>query len=354
MSLVTVFAAESKSECKDKGLAFYADLGNGDYICTNSTTDILNGIKPNKSAYVTVMNDFDATDKVTLNKDVTYDLNGYTVTFKSSGQYTVEGAEVTFKNGNVVVDSTASENVFNVKSDTAASKLTLNVTVESAVNKTVVKVSDATKATEVNINGTWEVAGELVDCDNGVKKNLTVNLNANVTGEDLTDALVSIDAGTTVVNVKGGSYTSNAKVFYLQNGTLNIEKGTIKSEEDSAIVVDGAASGYKTTLKITGGNISTEKGYAIWFGAGSSAKTGTYSIANATLTSGENEDDEQLPALMIDDPEFLDNHKAMVTSGTFKGALVGDVKVGTKVYKTSAAATAILVGNATDSHPLFY
>ena len=72
MSLVTVFADNSTAEgCKDAGNLFYASLGNGDYVCTRNTSDILGRIEPGKSASVTVLDNFTVKGNVTLNKNIT-------------------------------------------------------------------------------------------------------------------------------------------------------------------------------------------------------------------------------------------------------------------------------------------
>ena len=345
MSLVTVFAAGSTAECSKN---FYVKLGDNNYTCTDLTSDALNAtVKEGTVIEIKVMKDFDATTKITLNKDITYDLNGHTMTFKSSGQYKASGANVTFKNGKVVVESGATENVFAVDSSAKASTLTLDVTVESEATKPIVKVSDATKATVVNVNGKWTVANELVDCDNGQDKNLTVNLNANVTAEDLTGALVTLDAGESVVNVIGGSYTSNQTVFEVKNGTLNVKGGNITSTEGNTIVVNTPDPSYKNALSITGGKVVSKEGYSIEFATIADAKTGKYAISGGEFTSGLDEDDKQLPAIHTTAWNFLENHKAMITKGTFTGSVIGDVMIGEKVYKEAAAAAKILVGNAT-------
>ena len=240
-----------------------------------------------------------------------------------------------------------------VNSEEKASTLTFakDVIVES--NSTaghnvgaVVKVEDATKATVVNINGDWEVANELVDCDPGKNKNLTINLNAKVTADTLsTAALVSLDAGTTTVNVNGGTYTSNKYVFELTNGTLNVNGGKATGS-GAAIYVKEPTGKYTNALTIAGGDISTTSSTheAVWF----DGSKGTYKITGGTITSGKNADGEQLPALHIRNINFLANHKNMITGGNFTGSIVGDVKEGTRITK-AAAAQADLVGNATVS-----
>ena len=341
MSLVTVSAAET-GNCEDA--IYRANLGNGNYACGNSTAEVIENAEEGKTVEIEILKDFTMTADGTINRDIVYNLGGHTIAVTSGKKWTVAGANVTFKNGTIEVADTA----FEVNSTSKATTLTIDAKVESTATNAVVTVSNATKAAVVNVNGTWEVKGELVGCTADGKE--TINLNANVTADLTTPAqLVSINAGTSVVNVLGGSYESNRLVFRLTNGTLNVKAGTIKSTGDNAILVNTADSDKKHALNINGGTITTEaeNKYSVYFEYGTNAKNGTYSITDGTFTSGEDEKGNQLPALYINAQEFLDNHKSWIKGGKFTKAVVGDVKVGTKVYKTSAAATKIFVGNAT-------
>ena len=346
MSLLTVSAAEVTAEsCKDY---FYVDLGNNEYTCTNLTSDILTKAKEGQTPVVKLTKDLTVNvANIVLNRDIVYDLNGHTMTIGTTYGYKIEGANVTFKNGTLVVKADKSGYVFEVNSATKASTLTLDVKVESKDGHPFIKVTDATEKTEININNTWEVAHELVDCDNGKDKKLTVNLNATINEEDLTRPLVTLDAGESVVNVIGGSYTTKKNVFEVTNGTLNVKAGTIKSVEGNAVKVNTPTGSYKNALSITGGNLVSEETYSVEFATIADSKTGKYAISNGEFTSGEDKDGNRLPALHTTAWNFLDNHKNMITGGKFAGSVIGDVMIGDKVYKTAAAAQAILVGNAT-------
>ena len=344
MSLVTVFAAGSTAgSCN---LNYYADLGNGEYTCTNLTSDIITSAKEGQTPVIKVMKDFHISNQVSLTKDMVYDLNDHTVTMDAAGYFEITDANVTFKNGTIKIGTGRTYNTFRVSSTTKASSLTLDVKVETESIGAAVKVINATKETVVNVNGTWNIDGEIVDCSNGPAEKLTVNLNATVTG---TRALVTLDAGASVVNVNGGSYTADKNVFEVTNGTLNVKAGTIKSKEGNAVKVITPTGSYKNVLKITGGNLVSEETYSVEFATTAATPTGKYSITDGTFTSGIDEDDNRLPALHTTAWNFLENHPSMISGGKFTGSIIGDVKIADKVNKTAAAAAKILVGNATVS-----
>lgn len=347
MSLVTVFAAESPDECKNK--VYYLDLGNGEVSCVGNLPADLANVDEGKSATFVALKDVSLGSAESINKDLVYDLNGHTLTFGSGSQYKVEGANVTFKNGTIV----AAGNAIQVNSANKASTLTFasDVKVEATNGSAIVNVTDAKNATVVNINGTWTVTNEIVECAQKPEENLTINLNATVNAKNSSKSIATLNAGKSVVNVNGGSYTAKSYVFELVNGTLNINGGTLTSTTDHAIVVRNVSGDYKNALKVTGGTIVAEGmgRYALYFdNATTTTKTGTYSITGGEFTSGLDKDDKQLPALYINNPKFLDNYKGMITKGTFTGSIVGNVTIGTNKYKTAAEAAKILVGNATE------
>ena len=140
----------------------------------------------------------------------------------------------------------------------------------------------------------------------------------------------------------------------VKNGTLNIKGGSLTANSGNAIDVEKPSKqDSTTTLNISGGTIVAKAvgTYALHFGSGTGAETGTYSITDGTFTSGKDKNKKQLPALFIGSQTFLENHPAIISKGVFTGAIVGDVETNatTKTYTRAAAATKILVGNATVS-----
>ena len=210
MSLVTVSA--DSVEYKDCSAGhYYVKYSNGTHSCESSFTNAVNSINANETAEIVFLADIPSwTGDVVIdnNKNVTLNLNEYKATFSggTTGTLKVAGANVTIKNGTI---NAANQRII-VDASTKATTLTFanDVTVNYGWKQdSVVLVTDATKKTVININGTWNVADEIVNCAQKAEEELTVNLNAKVTATDLAnnDALLVLDAGNTVVNVNGGT-----------------------------------------------------------------------------------------------------------------------------------------------------
>ena len=349
MSLVTVFAAESPEEsCKNKG-AYYVDYsGSKQYQCFGTLQSAVNSVEDNETAEIVFLdgNTFTyGTNTVSLNKNVTLNLNKQSVTFSGNGVWQVEGANVTIKNGTLDMVPNSVANRIKVNGVDKATTLTIakDVTVKGDRNAlSVVEVLDASEKTVVNINGKWEIANEIVNCVQDKDEDLTINLNATVKSENASNPLVKLDAGKSVVNVNGGTYTAAYHAFIVTNGTLNVIAGDITSTDKSAIVVNKADKNLTNSLNIKGGNIVSKNGYAVVF----NDEDGNHSISGGKLTSSKDKDKKQLPALHIKNNAFLANHKNMITGGSFTGSIVGDVEDGERTTKAEYAV-ADLVGNAT-------
>ena len=361
LSVVTVNAdsIQAKDVCSNnQNATYYVEYGNNNFECTNDFNAILhNANAKGVASEVILLKDHAFGDAVTIENDLTINLNGHKLTTAAGGKnFTVKGANVTIKNGKL--DLLSGDSAIYVDSSAKASTLTIadDVTVKATfTGVSAIIVNDASNTTVVNVNGTWTVVNEIVSCSNGKDEKLTVNLNANVKATNLTGTnfLVAVDAGTSIVNVNGGTYTSNKAAFDVKNGTLNIKGGTITAKGDNAILVHEAGSDsdgepYNAVLNVTGGEIiATMAGkYSVYFQVGSGKTTGSYKISGGKFTSGKDSEGNQLPALYINDPDFLDNHANMITNGQFTGSIVGNVTVGGTVYKKAAAAAAILTGNA--------
>ena len=349
MSLLTVSAAStvaSPNECQNNKL--YVDHGNRTYTCTDGFIAALNSIEDGEKAEIVLLQDkpFDNTP-VTIDKDVTINLNSHKLT-TGNVNVVVKGANVTFKNGKLDLLSTHGQ--IEVNSSEKASTLTIDATVNATYTAVpAITVSDATNTTIVNLKGEWTVSNEVISCSDEADK-LIVNLDANITSTNLAapKALVKLDAGNAVVNVNSGTYKSNDRVFIVKNGTLNVNGGTVKATGTStAIWVQEPATNYTNALNVKGGLVTSESSVeeAIWF----TGTKGTYSFNGGTVTSGKDAKKKQLPALHIDNEDFLDDHKGMIIKGTFTGSIVGNVKVGKDTYKAAKDAAADLVGNATVS-----
>ena len=343
MSLVTVSAAEtvtSKSACtKD----YLVDYKNGQYGCYSTVAEVLGSSNFKDNEIVTLLKNKTFDGGISVNKDITLDLGGYTVTLADGKQVEVkDGANVTIKNGTIKTASQSSDKAMftltgNSNTVTFDKSLTVNASGMNDGTNAVIDANSATDKTVINIYGTWTgLKGELVDCGTGAEDVIT--LNATV---ESAKGLVGIDAGDSVVNVTGGSYTSkDENTFELKSGTLNISGGTILAKKGNAVyVTENSDRGANNVLKITNGTLKSDTTYALSF---EKANKGNYSITNGSITSGKN-----LPAIEIIDWSFLKEHEKMITGGTFTKGIVGDVQVGTNDYEYASSATKILVGNAT-------
>ena len=349
MSLVTVFADDtvtSPEQCSSNSL--YVDHKNGNFTCTSDLIAAVNSVDENENAEIVLLQDkVLGTSPVTITKNLTINLNNHKLTMSATVDLTIKGANVTIRNGNL--DLLANHGHIVVDSSDKASTLTVDAKVNANYYaSSAIKVNDATNTTVINVRGEWKVVNEIVACNPGKDEKLTINLEADVTGSALqgTHALINLDAGTSVVNVNRGTYTSNDRVFIVKNGTLNVNGGTVKATGTAtAIWVQEPDPKYTNALNINGGLVTSSSSVeeAVWFGG----SKGTYKITGGTITSGKDKDGKQLPALHIAIEKFLDNHKKMITGGNFTGAIVGNVKVGTDTYRTAKEATADLVGNAT-------
>ncbi len=344
IAMIGGVSAVDYTECNSiKDAKFYVKGSDSTtYSCQTTITNALSNAKAGDE--IILLDDYSPAAAHDLTGDVIIDLNGHKLTLTKA--LTVRGANVTIKNGTI----NAAGQMLKVDSSSDESTLTIadNVKVEgNNQNVAFIKVINATKKTEINVNGTWSLKNEIVDCDSVADKNLTINLNATVEGDK---TLVTLDAGTSTVNVLGGSYVSAQTVFSLTNGTLNISGGTIKSTGGSSIVINNPNSG-KSALNITGGDISTTATgkYSLYFGSGSSSTNATYSISYGTFTSGKDNDGNQLPAIYIGSQGFLTNHPGIITGGTFTNAIVGNVQVENGKIKYASAATNILIAEGTPS-----
>ncbi len=312
------------------------------YACANTLVDAIKNV-PNGGEIV-LLNESQPGSAITIDKDVTIDLNGHKMNLTNT--LTVKGANVTIKHGTL----TAAAAKLIVDSSEKASTLTIanDMTVTGTGGSSAfIKVLDATKDTVINVNGEWTLKNEIVDCTRNDKK-LVINLNANITANALqTNALVSIDQGSSIVNVNGGSYVSSKMAFELVKGTLNINAGTIEAKEHAIYVKSTSAD--PSALNIAGGVITSTGAntYSVRFSSsGSGNARGTYKFTGGTFTSGQDGNGNQLPAISIGDPTFLTNHPKMISGGSFTKAIVGDVPVENNLNMLASAAEKILIGDA--------
>ena len=330
----------------------YVKYDSGADKCYTNVGGAFNDSNVKEGATVYLLKDFALGTDALLNKSGVLDLNGYTLTTDASKGLSVgNGVNLTIKNG--TIDATGGTSMITVANTSKTGSLTIDKTVTidgSNLSQAVIAADSTTKATTININGTWKnIDHELIDCSpvTGTSTILTINLNANVEGAG---KLVGIDAGHSVVNVNGGSYIAKTdNVFQLKSGVLNIKDGQIISEADNKAAIYVNASTAATELNISGGTI-TAKGTdsnAIFF----ATAQGIYNISKGTFTSGKDDDNKQLPAIRIVDNEFIKKHEGMITGGTFNGGVVGrTVAENGSTYDPTTATTKLVKGTYTTSN----
>ena len=338
---------ESPDQCSTNNL--YLNHGNGTYTCSDTFSSALSDLEEGETGEIVLLKDMTLVGPVNITKDVTINLNGHKLTggvWNSNQHIYVKGANVTIKNGTLVFATGTGHLVVNSANKASTLTIASDVKVEATYGTaSVIAVEDATETTVVNINGNWTVNAEIVDCLQDKDDELTVNLNANISTES-SHSLLTLDAGKSVVNVNGGSYTAKKTVFNVTNGTLNVKAGTITSAEESAVVVNTPSNAkYKNALSIAGGNLVAkgQNQYSLVFATAANADKGTYKITDGTFTSGLDSKKKQLPAIATTAWNFLEEHPAMITGGKFIGSIIGDVQVGTSKYTEASEASKVLV-----------
>ncbi len=343
-----VTTVASASACSSSTYEAYVKFDQG-YKCYSTLKDAVDGM--DEGGTITLVKDVtvQANGQITFSNDIVLNLNGKTLTLKNgSGSATplkVTDSELTIKNGKITVDSGTHGSLLEVAatSDDATITIAKDIKFDGAnqdASHAIFTVSSATENVEINVAGKWSnLQGELVDCSTA--GNETINLNAEIEGAI---GLIGIDAGDSVVNVTGGSYTSDTgNTFKLQSGTLNITGGTILAKADDAIYVDGTTSnGANNVLKISGNpTITSKSGYSVYFK--NDVHDGSYDISGGTFTSSGKK-----AALSINDPEFLEEFSNIITGGKFTNGVVEDTEVGDVTYTAAEATKALVKGETTE------
>ena len=189
MSLLTVSAAEStvtsKSSCtKD----YLVDYKNGQYGCYSTLSEALESTNFKDNETVTLLKNKTYLGNVVINKDITLDLGGYTVTMSDGKQIEVNSANVTIKNGTIKTAAQSSDKaMFTLtgSNNTVTFDKSLKVDASGMQDGTnaVIDAGSATNETVINVYGTWTgLKGELVDCSTGAEDVITLNATVESAG----------------------------------------------------------------------------------------------------------------------------------------------------------------------------
>lgn len=283
-----------------------------------------------------------------INKDLTIDLNSFSIS-RTNRVFEVQGAEFTL---------TGQGEVFEIVPDYAP-VVVKGSNIPTETDYSIVNVGENVKLTgwtgvfitpylssggpyaygvEINIDGELNgvndsagatgsgvyINGQIQHKDNFAVINLNETAKITATGAGM------YIAGYALVNINGASITGVDSGIAAKAGIININGGEIKATgEDrtptagygNGVNPSGAAiqiesnSGYAgdIELNIKGGNISSEKGIAVYeyIGAGETTTVEDIAISGGTFTSAEDK-----PVLAVSD-SFKENNKEFITGGTF-------------------------------------
>ena len=345
--------------------------------CYDSITAALTGVEENGTVTLLTDNSFNGSS-MQITKNVTINLNGKTVTF-TNGQRLVLNSNaklVLTGNGELKSTTVSSHPLISVAAGS-------NLTVEGSVKLTTDSKVAAAPAIMVDGNGsaktTVTIGGNVVVNSDGYglvigsgtntsASGVTVNLNGTWKTEGYTvkvnGKVAYTDTNAPVVNIKGGSYTSDGVALYASGyGIWNITGGTITGKDaiqvlsgkvtisggkfvassdatgtlgsanarshGAALDIIGRVANYQPentiNVSVTGGEFISENAHAMYIKTANNAKI---AIGGGKFTSAEDGEGNQLPALAIEDWDFVENeaHKGMITGGEFTGSIIGDVK----------------------------
>ena len=236
--------------------------------------------------------DVKLTGQVVIDKDMTFDLNGYTLTITEDANISVQKGELTVKNGTVVaagyafrVEASAGNAILNIENDVEV----------TAVNCAVfIKKPGSVLNTEGDLTST---GGFATISGNGLVENGGVEVN--ITGGSVTHesyAAVYFPC-TTELNISGGIIEGTSAVFH-KSGKLNISGGELiatgaKAEyvhndngcdpTGDALVIEACNyPGGVPVVSITDGIFSSENNKAI----GYYKQSAEYKLANEKFITG--------------------------------------------------------------------
>lgn len=248
----------------------------------------------------------DTTEDVVINKDITLDLGGKTLTNTNAGKATISvtGGTVTVKNGNVV-GGTSYYNIEVTKDSNA------NLTLEG-----VTATAGNTGSSMIDNWGTMTItSGEYSGGLNTVKS----------------------EEGSTL-NISGGKFISNYAPKYgvtgtiLVYGTTTISGGEFiqnSTSTNARVVVTGLVEGYPSKTYVTGGTFTTKPSGAIFHGLGK-ATSDNFEVSGGTFN-------KSIPAGYCADG-YIPTKNADGTYGVKEGSYVA--KIGSTYYESLADAVA--------------
>ncbi|MEI3175880.1 MAG: hypothetical protein V8S96_05015 [Lachnospiraceae bacterium] len=276
-----------------------AASGNSKTRAYNSLAEAIEAAKDGET--VTLL--ADVTEDVTINKSITLDLGGKTLTNTNAGKATISvanGAVVTVKNGNVV----GGNSYYNIEVKDSKANLTLTDVTATAGNTGSSMIDNW--GTLTITSGTYTGGLNTVKSEEGSV--LTINGGKFVSDYapkyDITGVVLAY--GTTTIN--GGEF--------IQNSTTT----------GSRVVVTGKVEGYDSITYVTGGSFIS-KGGAIFHGLGK-ATSDNFEVSGGTFN-------KSIPDGYCADG-FIPTKNADGTYGVKVGSYVAEI--GSKKFETLADA----------------
>lgn len=253
----------------------------------------------------------DTTEDVTIDKSITLDLGGKTLTNTGAGKatITITGNNVTVKNGNVI----GGASYYNIK-------------VEKGASATLEDVTATAGNTGSSMIDNWGT--------------LTINSGTYTGGLNT----VKSEEGSTLT-ITGGKFVSDYAPKYNVTGTILVYGNTtitggefIQNSTSTAarVVVTGIVEGYTAKTVITGGNFTTKSSGAIFHGLGK-ATSANFEVSGGTFS-------KSISAGFCADG-YIPTKNTDGTYGVKEGKYVA--KVGSTKYETLADAIRLATNKKT-------
>ena len=252
-----------------------------------------------------------STEDVTINKSITLDLGGKTLTNTSSGKATIsvaDGVTATVKNGSVV----GGTSFYNIQVGKA---------VNSTANLTLVDVTATAGSTGSSMIDNWGT--------------LTINSGTYTGGMNV----VKSEEGSTLT-INGGTFTGTYAKGWSYNGVILsagttkitggefIQNATTPAKSYPSVVQAMLVDGYPSTIEITGGKfINNKSDGKIFYGYGK-ATSDNFEVSGGTFNKSISDD------YCADG--FIPTKNADGTYGVKEGKYVA--QIGSKKYETLADA----------------
>ena len=304
---------------------------------------------------VTLLKDVELTDGVNVDKKITLELNGYTITdsenwepsesvdylvaVKRGGDLTIEDSSEN-KSGQIAVTDTKPENIY------------------CAVKLTIKGEDEDGELASLTVNGGTLIGNQYGICGNGTRHNTTLTINGGTIESRATyDAENNIDSiaiyqpqdGTLIIT--GGIIKSNNTAIEIRSGSLTVNEGA---------VIEGGTGVPKLNPNGNGGT-TTNTGIAI--AQHTTAKAIDVNITGGTITGGAavyesnpQEKDGQSPVTVNVKKAELNGD---VKSSGFGGITMDDVKIDGNVEKTGetgsmAILNSTIIGGTVEGNVTLY